>query len=166
MTDIQAAIGLVQLHRLDGFIQTRSRYAAIYREAFADLPEVELLRSVPGLGHAWHLFVILLRTDRLTIDRDAFVEALRAENIATGIHFRSLHVQPYYRERFDLRPDDLPHAAAVTDRLLSLPLYPKMSEADAQDVVEAVRKLVRAYTRSPEAEAAPARAPRELVRTQ
>jgi dTDP-4-amino-4,6-dideoxygalactose transaminase len=156
----------VQLRRLDGFIQTRSRYAAIYREAFAELPEVELLRCVPGLGHAWHLFVILLRTEQLSIDRDEFVEALRAENVASGIHFRSLHVQPYYRERFELRREDLPHAAAVTDRLLSLPLYPKMSEADVQDVVEAVRKLVGVYARSSEAEAAPGRAPRELVRTQ
>ncbi len=148
MTDVQAAIGRVQLQRLDGFIQARARYAAFYREAFADVPEVEILRSTPDVHHAWHLFVILLRTDLLSIDRDEFAEALRAEKVATGIHFRSLHIQPFYRERLGLKPEDLPNAARVSERLLSLPLYPKMSEADLQDVVEAVRKLARAYGRS------------------
>jgi dTDP-4-amino-4,6-dideoxygalactose transaminase len=95
--------------------------------------------------HAWHLFIVLLRTDRLAITRDEFIEALRRENIGTGIHFRSLHIQPFYREAFGLQPEDLPHAAAVSERLLSLPLYPRMSERDVLDVVAAVRKVVRAY---------------------
>jgi dTDP-4-amino-4,6-dideoxygalactose transaminase/nucleoside-diphosphate-sugar epimerase len=145
MTDIQAAVGLHQLPRLEDFLQTRERYVAIYREAFADLPEIETLRQVKGVRHAWHLFVILLRLDRLSITRDAFMEALRFENIGTGIHFRSLHIQPFYRQRLRLRREDLPHAAAVSDRLLSLPLYPKMTERDVLDVVESVRKLVTAY---------------------
>ncbi|MEX1254780.1 MAG: aminotransferase class I/II-fold pyridoxal phosphate-dependent enzyme [Dehalococcoidia bacterium] len=163
MTDLQAAIGRVQLQRLDGFLQTRARYAAMYREALADVPEIEILRSVPDVHHAWHLFVVLLRTDLLSINRDEFVEALRAEKVASGIHFRSLHVQPFYRERFGLRPETLPHAAALSDRLLSLPLYPKMGEVDVQDVIEAVRKLARAYGQAaPARGAAPAR---ELVST-
>jgi dTDP-4-amino-4,6-dideoxygalactose transaminase/nucleoside-diphosphate-sugar epimerase len=145
MTDIQSAIGLHQLRRLDGFLHTRERYAGIYERAFADLPEIEMLRRVDGVKHAWHLFVILLRTDRLSIDRDTFMEALRRENIGSGIHFRSLHIQPYYRDTFQIREGDLPHAAAVSDRLLSLPLYPKMTERDVLDVVDAVRKLVVAY---------------------
>ncbi|MGH2350964.1 MAG: aminotransferase class I/II-fold pyridoxal phosphate-dependent enzyme [Chloroflexota bacterium] len=145
MTDIQAAVGLHQLPKLDGFIQTRERYANLYQEAFADLPEIETLRRVDGVRHAWHLFVILLRLDRLSIDRDGFMEALRQENIGTGIHFRSLHIQPFYRQALALQREDLPNAAAVSDRLLSLPLYPKMTERDVLDVVEAVRKLVAAY---------------------
>jgi dTDP-4-amino-4,6-dideoxygalactose transaminase len=161
MTDIQAAIGRVQLQRLDGFIQTRARYATLYREAFADVPEVEILRSVPDVHHAWHLFVVLLRTDLLSIDRYEFVEALRAEKVASGIHFRSLHVQPFYQESLGLLPEAFPNAAAVTDRLLSLPLYPKMSETDVQDVIEAVRKLARAYGREPEESLS--RSARELV---
>jgi dTDP-4-amino-4,6-dideoxygalactose transaminase len=88
---------------------------------------------------------VLLRTDRLQIGRDEFIEALKKENIATGIHFRSLHIQKYYRETFDLSPDDLPHAADVTDRLFSLPLYPRMSEKDLEDVIRAMRKLADAY---------------------
>jgi dTDP-4-amino-4,6-dideoxygalactose transaminase len=149
MTDVQAALGIHQLPRLDHFLETRDRYATMYRDAFADLPEIETLRVTPGIRHAWHLFVILLRTERLRIDRDGFMEALRRENIGTGVHFRSLHIQPLYREKLRLRRDALPHAAAVSDRLLSLPLYPKMTERDVLDVVEAVRKLVAAYAISP-----------------
>jgi dTDP-4-amino-4,6-dideoxygalactose transaminase/nucleoside-diphosphate-sugar epimerase len=153
MTDIQASLGLHQLPKLDGFIRTRERYANIYQEAFADLPEIETLRRVDGVRHAWHLFVLLLRLDRLSIDRDGFMEALRRENIGTGIHFRSLHIQPLYRDTLHLERDDLPNAAAVSDRLLSIPLYPKMTERDVLDVAQAVRKLVAAY-RIPEVAAA------------
>jgi dTDP-4-amino-4,6-dideoxygalactose transaminase/nucleoside-diphosphate-sugar epimerase len=145
MTDIQAGIGLHQLGRLEGFLQTRARYAGLYERAFADIPEIEMLRRVDGVRHAWHLFVILLRTDQLSIDRDTFMEALRREGIGTGVHFRSLHIQPFYRDRLGMRRDDLPNAAAVSERLLSLPLYPKMSESDVIDVIDAVRKLVAAY---------------------
>lgn len=148
MTDVQAAIGLVQLQRLDSFIQTRLRYASIYQEAFAGIPAVESLRCVPDVRHAWHLFIILLRTDLLTINRDEFMQALREENIAPGIHFRSLHIQQFYREQFGLHRDDLPNAAAVSDRLLSLPLYPRMTERDVEDVIKAVRKLVSTYGRT------------------
>jgi dTDP-4-amino-4,6-dideoxygalactose transaminase/nucleoside-diphosphate-sugar epimerase len=145
MTDVQASLGLHQLKRLDGFIETRERYAAMYQEAFAEVPEIEPLRRVDGVRHAWHLFVILLRTDRLSIDRDGFMEALRRENIGTGIHFRSLHIQPFYRQKLRIRREDLPNAAAVSDRLLSLPMYPKMTERDVLDVIEAVRKLTARY---------------------
>jgi dTDP-4-amino-4,6-dideoxygalactose transaminase/nucleoside-diphosphate-sugar epimerase len=155
MADISAVIGIEQLKRLDGFLDTRARYAEIYRRSFADLPEIEALREVEGVRHAWHLFVILLRLDRLSIDRDGFMEALRQENIGTGIHFRSLHIQPFYRDHLGLERDDLPNAASVSDRLLSLPLYPKMTERDVLDVVEAVRKVVQAY-RIPATDAAAA----------
>jgi dTDP-4-amino-4,6-dideoxygalactose transaminase/nucleoside-diphosphate-sugar epimerase len=145
MTDIQSAVGLHQLKKLDGFIETRERYANIYRDALADVPEIETLQRAEGVRHAWHLFVILLRLDRLSIDRDGFLEGLRQEGIGTGIHFRSLHIQPFYRDTFGYARDDLPNAAAVSDRLLSLPMYPKMTERDVLDVIEAVRKLVAAY---------------------
>lgn len=156
MSDVQAAIGLHQLRRLDQFIETRTHYANIYREAFAGLPEVELPARVEGVRHAWHLFIILLRLDMLQIGRDEFMEALRQENIGTGVHFRSLHIQPYYRDALGLRPEDLPNAAAISDRILSLPLYPKMSERDVLDVVEAVRKVVAFYRVDGEGGKAPA----------
>jgi dTDP-4-amino-4,6-dideoxygalactose transaminase len=109
------------------------------------MPEIEMLANIEGIKHAWHLFIIMLRLDRLSIDRDAFVVALKQENISTGIHFRSLHIQKYYREAFELARDEFPNAAVVSDRLLSLPMYPKMTERDIQDVVKAVRKIVSAY---------------------
>ena len=115
------------------------------------------------MRHAWHLFVILLNLDRLSIDRDGFMEALRQENIGTGIHFRSLHIQPFYRKRYRIKRGDLPNAAQVSDRLLSLPLYPKMTERDVLDVVEAVRKLVRAYRVPTNGRIEQPRGPRALV---
>ncbi|MGH2609049.1 MAG: aminotransferase class I/II-fold pyridoxal phosphate-dependent enzyme, partial [Tepidiformaceae bacterium] len=159
MSDVQASLGLHQLNRLEGFIERRTRYARLYRESFADLPEVETLAMEEGVRHAWHLMVILLRLDLLTVDRDTFMEALRQENIGTGIHFRSLHIQPFYEEYLGHKVDDLPHAAAVSDRLLSLPLYPRMSEQDVRDAAHAVRKLVEAYRIQPERAGDPAPAP-------
>jgi dTDP-4-amino-4,6-dideoxygalactose transaminase len=164
MSDVQASLGLHQLDRLEGFIERRTRYARLYRESFADLPEVETLAMDEGMRHAWHLMVILLRLDMLTIDRDTFMEALRQENIGTGVHFRSLHIQPFYEEYLGHKVDDLPHAAAVSDRLLSLPLYPKMSEQDVRDAAHAVRKLVEAYRIKSDRTVEPAPAP-SLTRT-
>ncbi len=164
MTDVQAALGLHQIQRLDGFLERRTRYARLYRESFADLPEIEPLAISEGVRHAWHLYVILLRLDRLTVDRDTFMEALRQENIGTGIHFRSLHIQPFYEQFLGLRREDLPHAATVSDRLLSLPLYPKMAEKDVRDVADAVRKLVEAYRiPAPPTTSAPRRSRRPAV---
>jgi dTDP-4-amino-4,6-dideoxygalactose transaminase len=96
----------------------------------------------------------MLRLDRLTCSRDEFIAALKSENIGTGIHFRSLHLQPFYRDL--LGEQDLPNAAAVSERLFSLPLYPKMAERDVADVIKAMRKLVAAYRASPDVAAAPA----------
>jgi dTDP-4-amino-4,6-dideoxygalactose transaminase len=145
MTDISAAIGIHQVPRLEGFLKIRERYADMYRDAFQDLPEFEILRRTETGRHAWHLFVILLNLDKLSITRDQFMEALRLENIGTGIHFRSLHIQPFYAKKYRLHRDDLPFAADVSERLLSLPLYPKMTEQDVLDVIEAVRKTVAHY---------------------
>jgi dTDP-4-amino-4,6-dideoxygalactose transaminase/nucleoside-diphosphate-sugar epimerase len=145
MTDVQSAMGLHQVPRLEGFLKTRERYADMYQAAFADLPEIEMLRRTETGRHAWHLFVILLNLDKLRITRDQFMEALRQENIGTGVHFRSLHIQPFYAKKYRLQRGDLPNAAAVSDRLLSLPLYPKMTEQDVLDVIDAVRKIVAHY---------------------
>lgn len=153
MTDVQASLGLHQLKRLDGFIEKRTRYARLYHEAFSAMPGIDVLDVQGGRRHAWHLFVILLRGDGLRIDRDGFMEALRKENIGTGVHFRSLHIQPFYEEFLGMRRDDLPASADVSDRLLSLPLYPAMSEQDVRDVIDAVEKLVHAYRVEPMAAA-------------
>ncbi len=143
MTDINAALGLHQLRKADRFHALRARYAALYRTGLADLDEIQLPAEPEGVQHAWHLFVIRLRPGRLRIDRDAFVEALRARNIGTSVHFIPLHLQPYYRRAFGYTPDDFPRATAAYRGALSLPLYPRMSEDDVHDVIDAVRRIVQ-----------------------
>lgn len=145
MTDVQASLGLHQLGRLDGFIAKREEYAAMYDSAFADLPAIQPLARRPGMRHAHHLYVVLLDLDRLTISRDEFMLALKAENIGVGVHFISMHLQPYYQQALKMQASDLPVAASVSRQLLSLPLYPKMSKSDLADVICAVRKIATGY---------------------
>jgi dTDP-4-amino-4,6-dideoxygalactose transaminase len=147
MTDIQAAMGIHQLQKLDGFIDIRRHYARMYEEAFADLSEVEIPVVHPDRSHAYHLYVIRLKLDTLTVDRVQFVEQLRECRIGTSVHFIPVHLHPYYQERFGYRRGDLPRAEAIYDRIVSLPLYPRMSETDVQQVIQVVRRIVVAHRR-------------------
>jgi len=147
MTDIQAALGIHQLAKLEQFIQARSWYASTYNEAFGDMPEIQVPLANAGLRHAWHLYVIQLNLERLTIDRAEFIEALRAENIGTSVHFIPVHLHPYYRDQFGYRRGDYPNAERIYDRIISLPLYPKMTEEAMQDVIAAVQRTVSKYRR-------------------
>ncbi len=142
MTDIQAALGIHQLRKLDRFIEVRARYAARYSGAFADLPEITVPLVHAGRAHAWHLYVIQLALERLTIDRAQFIQELRLRNIGTSVHFIPVHLHPYYQERFGYRPGSLPEAERFYERILSLPLYPGMTEQDVDDVIVAVRDLI------------------------
>jgi dTDP-4-amino-4,6-dideoxygalactose transaminase len=142
MTDIQAALGIHQLRRLEEFVTIRRRYAAIYDQAFAAMPEVEPPLARSDRRHAYHLYAIRLRLEQLDIDRAQFIEALRARNIGTSVHFIPVHLHPFYQERFGYRRGDLPAAEHLYERLISLPLYPAMSEAEVGDVIEAVGAVV------------------------
>ena len=148
MTDIQAAMGIHQLKKLDRFIDTRARYAGLYSEAFADMPEMELPVVHSDRKHAWHLYVVRLALERLTIDRAQFIEELRARNIGTSVHFIPVHIQPYYQERFGYRRGDLKHAESLYERIVSLPLYPGMTGGDVGDVIQAIRHVISAHRRS------------------
>jgi dTDP-4-amino-4,6-dideoxygalactose transaminase len=147
MTDIQAALGIHQLKRLDEFIERRTHYAKLYDEAFADLPEIEtpLVRS--NRKHAWHLYVIKLSLERLAIDRSQFIDQLRARNIGTSVHFIPVHLHPHYKDRFGYQAGDLKNAEYLYDRILSLPLYPGMTEEDVQDVIGAVQDVISSNRR-------------------
>jgi dTDP-4-amino-4,6-dideoxygalactose transaminase len=147
MTDIQAALGLQQLARLEQFLETRRRIVASYNEAFGDMPELHTPAVHDDVRHAWHLYVIQLDLERLTINRARFIEALRAQNIGTSVHFIPVHLHPYYRERYGFQEGDYPRAERAYERILSLPLYPKMSEQDVQDVIAAVTGIVQAHRR-------------------
>lgn len=147
MTDIQAALGLAQLERLEQRNARRALLAGRLTEALAGCDAVELLSMRPEVEHAWHLYVIRLRTEALTIDRSRFIEELEGRGIGTSVHFIPLHLHPYYRESHDARAGDFPVAESSFERAISLPLYPRMSEGDVDRVAEAVRDVARTYAR-------------------
>ena len=147
LTDLQSALGLHQLARLEAMNRRRTELAAIYHAGLCDLPEVELPAVRPGIRHAWHLYAIRLRLERLTINRAEFIERLKAEGIGTSVHFIPLHRQPYYRDRFGFQAADFPVADDAYERLISLPLYSRMTEQDVNDVVEAVWRVVQRHRR-------------------
>ena len=145
MTDINAALGLHQLRKSEMFRALRGYYADLYHQGLSDLPELTLPQAHPSVQHAWHLYIIQLNLERLTIDRDTFFELLRKENIGASVHFIPLHIHPYYRNTFGYRPDDFPNALRAYQRAITLPLYPRMSEADVRDVISAVRRIVQRH---------------------
>ena len=146
MTDLQAAIGVAQLARLEEFIEARTRLALRYAEALHDVPAVEMLEPVTyPARHAWHLLVVRLLLDRLRVGRDAVMDELLAANIGVGLHFKALHLHRLYRELLALPPDALPHATRASERILSLPLFPDMTPDDVRDVVSALDEIVRRH---------------------
>ncbi len=142
MTDLQAALGLHQLARQEEFLRVRERYARIYAEAFADLPEIRAPFVKSHVRHAWHLYIVQLDLQRLTIDRGEFIEALRRENVGASVHFIPLHLHPFYQGRYGLQRGDFPVAETAYEGIVSLPLYPRMTEEDVNDVVQAVKKVI------------------------
>jgi dTDP-4-amino-4,6-dideoxygalactose transaminase len=143
LTDVAAAMGLAQLAKIDRMRDRRAAIAKRYSEAFAAVRELEVPPDAPAGGqHAWHLYMLRLRLERLRADRAAFVEALRAENIGVSVHFIPLHVHPYYRETYGYRPEDFPVAYREYLREVSLPIYSRMTEGDVDDVIRAVIEVV------------------------
>lgn len=149
MTDIQAAIGLHQLRKVDEFTRKRRRIAERYNSAFQGISEIIL---PPGdtekSEHIYHLYTLRLKLDQLAIGRDDFIKALRAENIGSSVHFIPLHLHPYYRKEFGFMRGAYPVAEAIFDSIVSLPIYPSMSEEDVNDVVKAVLKITDSSKKS------------------
>jgi len=139
-TDLQASLGLGQLRRLREFNEKRTRLAALYGKLFARLPEVETPTVRPEVESNWHLYVVRLR--EAGISRDAFIAALRERGIGTAVHYLPVHYHPYYRERFGFGKGDYPVTEREFERLVSLPLFPLMSEADVERVVGAVEAIL------------------------
>ena len=147
MTDIQAALGLCQLKKLDGFQRRRREIAARYTEAFAAETALQTPVTRPGVEHAWHLYVLRLRLEALRIDRDRFIVELTERNVGTSVHFIPIHLHPYYRDKYGYAPDSFPVAYENYQRLLSLPLHPGLDDQDVADVIEAVLDTVRSHQR-------------------
>jgi dTDP-4-amino-4,6-dideoxygalactose transaminase len=143
MMDIQAAIGIHQLPKLDGFITRRTEIAEFYNREFADVAELALPAYAPyDQRHAWHLYTPLVRIEMLSIDRDRFMEELKKHNIGTGLHYKAIHHHAWYKENLPQAAGSLPNADYASERILSLPLFPTMSDGDAADVVEAVKAVI------------------------
>jgi len=146
-TALAAALGLAQLRKVERMWSRRVEIAAAYDVAFGTMPELQTPTVRPGVGHAWHLYMLRLHLDRLAIDRAAFIEELRGRNIGTSVHFIPLHIHPYYRETYGYHPEDFPVAYGEYLREVSLPIYSKMSDEDIRDVIAAVLDVVRAHRR-------------------
>ena len=147
LTDIGAAIGIEQLKKCDAFGASRNRIATAYDKGFSALPEIQTPVCGPDLQHAWHLYVIQLRPDRLKITRDQFIEALKEQGIGTSVHFIPLHLHPYYRDKFGYAPDDFPRATEAYHRIISLPIYPKMTDSNIDHVIDAVTQVLQEHRR-------------------
>lgn len=147
LTDIAASIGLCQLERAEEMRLEREAIALRYLEAFADLNEIELPPINENRIHSWHLFPIKLRLDRLLICRDSFMKKLRQAGVGCSVHWRPLHLHPYYREKFGWEPHDFPIATAVWKRLISLPIFPGMQEFELQHVIDTVRTICSVSSR-------------------
>jgi dTDP-4-amino-4,6-dideoxygalactose transaminase len=146
MLDIQAALGIHQLKKLERFIERRTEIADYYNEAFAEVDELVIPSPVPyDHRHAWHLYTPLIKIEKLSIDRDTFMGELKKHNIGTGLHFKAVHHHPYYRKTLEIPEGELPNADYASDRILSLPLFPAMTKDDAGDVVEAVKNVIASH---------------------
>jgi dTDP-4-amino-4,6-dideoxygalactose transaminase len=142
LTDIAAAIGLHQVRKADRLHRQRAKWAAYYTEHLNDVEELILPHEEANRIHSWHLYAVRLKLDRLKIDRARCITELKQRGIGTSVHWMPLHMHPYYRETYGYRPADLPNAAALYPEMISLPLYPDLSETDAQYVCATLKEVI------------------------
>lgn len=145
LTDIQCALGTSQVARLPGWLKRRREIAALYDRLFTELPEVRPLGKAPGAVHAYHLYVVRLDLPRLSVGRAEIFAALRAEGIGVNVHYVPVYMHPFYRSRFGTGPGLCPNAEQAYEEILSLPMFPAMTDTDVQDVVDALCKVVDAF---------------------
>ena len=142
MTDIQAAMGLCQLMKLNKQIEVRGKYIQIYQERLGKIPEIVTPPGETHHRHSWHLYIIQLRTDQLKISRDDFVEAMRDANIECSVHYIPLHLFSYYQKRYGYREGDFPCAETAFERVVSLPLHMDLTVDDVHIVVDTIREIL------------------------
>lgn len=148
LTDIAAAIGIHQLARAEDLRRERQAIARFYREQLADVEQLELPPDPADRIHSWHLFPIRLRLGTMRIDRNEVIERLREQGVGCSVHWRPLHLHPYYEETFGWRPEHLPVASAQWTRLISLPLFPGMRDDEQNHIVAVVREVCTHYVLS------------------
>lgn len=142
MTDIQAALGIQQLARFEDMQARRAEIVGRYHAAFGNDPALQTPVCHSDVTHAWHLYVLRLNHEELSIDRNEFIEQVNSQNIGTSVHFIPIHVHSYYANKYGWKPEDFPVALANYSRMVSLPLSPKMSDQDVDDVIHTVQQVV------------------------
>jgi UDP-4-amino-4,6-dideoxy-N-acetyl-beta-L-altrosamine transaminase len=139
MTDFQAALGLSQLKKLEKFIERRQELASLYCGGLKDTPSITLPRARPNVRHVWHLYTILL--DKKA-NREKFIAAMKAKNIGVSVHYPPIYRFSYYQENFDSKPSDFPVTEDISNRIVTLPLFPRMSDEDLNNVVAEVKETI------------------------
>ena len=147
MTDIQAAIGLHQLKKIEKFNSKRAELAQLYTQLLSDVEEIETPKVNPEVKHSWHLYVIKLNLEMLKIGRSEFIEKLKENGIMTSVHFIPVHLHPYYRETFGFKKGDFPVAEAIYERVISLPLHTKLEKNAIYYIAEVIKNLCKKYRR-------------------
>jgi perosamine synthetase len=147
MTDIAAALGLAQLKKAQSMQERRKYIASRYTEAFKNLPEIVTPSAKGEVTHAWHLYIVKLNLEMLSIERDRFVQELKDRGIGASVHFIPLHIHPYYRDTYGFKPEDFPVAFKTYKRIISLPVYPKMTEEDVERVIAGVTDVCKRFGR-------------------
>ncbi len=145
LTDFQCALGISQFKKLEKFVKKRRAIASKYNKAFKDIEEIITPSEKENVKAAYHLYMIQLNLEKLSVGRKKIFDALRAENIGVHVHYIPVHLHPYYKERFGYKKGDYPIAEEFYNRALTLPIFPKMSEDDVDDVIKAVKKVINNY---------------------
>lgn len=149
LTDLQASLGIHQLKKLENFLEIRTKYARMYDEVFANWEGIRLQPRPenPEDRHALHLYTLIISPERFKACRNQIIDAILAENIGAALHYRALHTHPYYTQTFNYQPEDYPHAATIGENIFSLPLSPKMTLSDVEDVITGVSRVLKAFQR-------------------
>jgi dTDP-4-amino-4,6-dideoxygalactose transaminase len=142
MSDLQASLGIAQIQRIDELTNRRNEIAEKYNQAFSSNPVLKTLSTKEHVGHAWHLYVLRLDLPLLRIGRDDFLEALTKLNIGTSVHFIPIQLHSFYRNKYQWDVEDTPVAFNAFERMISLPIFPAMTDQDIEDVIEAVDSVV------------------------
>jgi perosamine synthetase len=145
LTDFQCALGISQLDKLDHFLERRREIAANYDKAFSKINEIIIPKVRPNVKHAYHIYVVQLRLNKLTAGRSVVFDALRAENIGVNVHYMPLHLHPFYQNTFGYRDGDYPNAERYYERAITLPIFPAMNDKDVNSVIEAIEKVISYY---------------------
>lgn len=146
MTDMQAALGIVQLSKCDGMNKKRKHIASTYTKAFHKIPVLDVPQITAGNESSWHLYVLRLKSESLRIDRAKFIQELKSRGVGSSVHFIPLHFHPAYQERFEYKPGDFPNAEKEYDRCVSLPIYSGMTEEEVNYVVSSVIDIANIWS--------------------